>query len=168
MLLIPSIGPTKKLIWRKKKFLNLDFFPPQNGKNMVFGYPYIGVPNSMCPSLPDQNFLSSEAKWPKEQHIQDLEHPFSVSANKSISCVFLLIQGLGNMGALKVNLFWVCNLLLQNWASSGWIKVHLGLQRTTIGGLLTKLCTYILHILCQKEEKLFISTSHNFTIFFLN
>ena len=79
---------------------------------MIFGYPYIGVPKAMCPPFPDQNFLSSEAKGPKDQHIQDLEHPFSVSSNKSISRVFLLIQGLGNMGALKVNLFWVCNLLL--------------------------------------------------------
>ena len=48
----------------------------------------------------------------REKQIQDLEHPFSVSSNKSIFCVFLPIQGLGNMGALKVNLFWVCNLLL--------------------------------------------------------
>ena len=155
MLLIPSIGPTKRLIWRKKNFWISIFFRPKMGKNLVFGYPYIGVPNGMCPSLPDQNFLSSEAKWPKEQHIQDLEHHFSVLSNKSIFRVFLLIQGLGNMGALKVNLFLVCNLLLQNWASSGRIKVHMGLHRTTIGGLLTKLFTYILHILYQNKKKTF-------------
>ena len=132
MLLIPSIGRTKMLIWRKKNFWISIFFHPKMGKNMVFGYPYIGVPNGMCPSLPDQNFLSSEAKWPKEQHIQDLEHPFSVSSNKSISRVFFLIQGLGIMGALKLNLFWVCNLLLQNWASSGWINGRLGLYTYAI------------------------------------
>ena len=120
MLLIPSIGPTKRLIWRKKNFEFQFFFHPKMGKNMVFRYPYIGVPNGMCPLLPDQNLLSSEVKWPKEQHIQDLEHHFSVLSNKSIFRVFLLIQGLGNMGALKVNLFWVCNLLLWHQVSSGW------------------------------------------------
>ena len=69
---------------------------------MIFRYPYVGVPKGKCPPFPDQNFLLSDAKGPKDQHIQDLEHPFSVSSNKSIFRVFLLIQGLGTYyGCLK-------------------------------------------------------------------
>ena len=74
------------------------------GKNMIFKASYIRGPNGMCPLLPDQNFLSSEAKWPKDQHIQDLEHHFSVSVNKSILRVFLLVQDLGMLKTFKNDL----------------------------------------------------------------
>ena len=95
MLLIPSIGPTKRLISRKKNFEFQNFSSPKWAKTWFLGTLTFGVQKACAPRFTTQIFCWGEPERPKDQHIQELEHLFSVSSNKFIFCIFLQIQDLG-------------------------------------------------------------------------
>ena len=77
---------------KKKKFLDFAIFHPQNGQKPRFGGLAAGGQKGVCPHCPRQNFLVSNAKYPKEQHIQNLGGFFPTIFRKAIFPVFLFLH----------------------------------------------------------------------------
>ena len=62
------MGTKPKVILRRKKNWDFKNFSPQNYRKSQNN---VDAKKSMCPKLPDANFLVSEAELPKEKHIEN-------------------------------------------------------------------------------------------------
>ena len=131
MSFIPSIGPKKMLIWRKKKFWFSEFFTPKMGKNVILSASTPGAKRACARCCPIKIFWSVKphSSINNISKIQDGVFPYFrenwilVISTKTYVSVYVVLQ---------MSLCYVCSLVLWDQASSGWMKGHFSLFRSQI------------------------------------